>query len=71
MSDLIQTVDKPTDRCGYILDWILHRRDDEILQTTLVSYELTSDHFTMVCDLNFVSTMATTIVHLQKEFTLS
>ena len=54
MFDLIQTVDKPTHRCGHILDWILHRRDDEILQTTHVSHELTSDHFTIVCDLDLL-----------------
>ena len=52
--DLMQTVDKPTHRCGYILDWILHRRKDEILQTTHVSHQLTSDHFTIVCDLDLV-----------------
>ena len=37
MFDLMQTVHKPTHRCGHILDWILHRRDDEILRTTHVS----------------------------------
>ena len=33
------------------MDWILHRRDDDILQTTHASHELTSDHFTIVSDL--------------------
>ena len=45
MFNLIQTVDKPTHRCGHIINWILHRCDDEILQTTHVSHELTSDYF--------------------------
>ena len=48
----MQTVDKPTHRCGHILDWLLHRRDDEILRKTHVSHQLTSDHFTIVCDLD-------------------
>ena len=52
MFDLMQTVDNPTQRCGHILDWILHRRDDDILRTTHVSHQLTSDHFTIVCDLD-------------------
>ena len=55
MFNLIQTVDKPTHRCvRHILDWILHRRDDEILQTTHVSHELTCDHFTIVCGLDLL-----------------
>jgi len=52
MFDLMQNVDKPTHRCGHILDWILHRRKDDILRTTHVSHQLTSDHFTIVCDLD-------------------
>ena len=49
---LRQTVDKPTHRCGHILHWILHTRDDDILRTTHVSRQLISDHFSMVCDLD-------------------
>ena len=48
----MQTVDKPTHRCGHILDWILHRRNDDILRTIHVSHQLTSDHFTIVCNLD-------------------
>ena len=55
MFDLIQTVDKPIHRCGHILDWILHRRDYEIIQTTHVSHELTSDHFTIICGLDLLA----------------
>ena len=67
MFDLMQTVDKPTHRCGHILDWILHRRDDDILRTTHVSHQLTSDHFTIECDLKLVCTKPTTNVQLQKK----
>ena len=55
MFDLMQTVDKPTHRCGHILDWILHRHDDELLQTKHVSHQLTSDHFIIVCDLDLLN----------------
>ena len=52
MLDLMHTIDKPTHRCGHILDWILHRHGDDILQTTHISHQLTSDHFTIICDLD-------------------
>ena len=56
MFELMQTVDKPTHRYEHIFDWILHRCNDDILRTTHVSRQLTSDHFTIVCDLDlFVS----------------
>ena len=51
MFDLMQTIDKPTHRCGHILDWILHRRDDDILRITHISHQLTSDHFNIDLDL--------------------
>ena len=52
MFDLMQTIDKPMHRCGHISHWILHRCDDDILQTTHVSHQLTSNHFTIICDLD-------------------
>ena len=52
MFDLMQTVDKPTHRCGHILDWILHIRDDNILRTTHVSHQFISDHFIIICDMD-------------------
>ena len=36
----MQTFDKPTHRCGHIIDWILHRYDDDNIQTTHVSHQL-------------------------------
>ena len=54
MFNLIQSVNKPTQICEHILDWILHRRDDEILQTTHVSHELTSDHFIIIFDFDLL-----------------
>ena len=67
MFDIMQTVDKRTHRCGYILDWILHRHDDKILRTTRVSHQLTSDHFTIVCNLDLFVPSPTTNVQLQKK----
>ena len=52
MFDLMQTVDKPTYMCGQFLDWILHRRDNGILQTTHVSHQFIADHCTIICDLD-------------------
>ena len=63
----MQTIDKPTHRCGHILGWILHRHDDDILQTTHVSHQLTSDHFTIVCDLDlFVPNLPPTFICKRK-----
>ena len=45
MFDLMQTIDKPTHRCGHILDWILHRRDDEIKCVDLTPSDYTINSF--------------------------
>ena len=67
MFDLMQTVDKSTHICEHILDWILHRRNDDIFQTKQVSHQFTSDHFTMVCDLDlFVPSPPPTFMCIRK-----
>ena len=47
-----QSVNEPTQDSGHILDWIMFRPLDRILQSTAVTHALTSDHFCVVCDLN-------------------
>ena len=65
MFDLMQTVDKPTHRCGHILDWILYRCNDDILRTTRFSSTYIRPlHYRM--RLGF-ATKLTTNVHLQKK----
>ena len=50
--NLKQSVNQPTRKLGHILDWFLSRPDDNILQSTLVSHELASDHLCNVCHLD-------------------
>ena len=63
MFDLMQTVDKPTHRCGHILDWILHRRNSPN-NTCFSSTYIRPLHYRM--RLGFVCTKPTN-VHLQKK----
>ena len=46
--NLAQSVNLPTHAHGHILDWIIYRPDDEILVSSSVSNELTSDHFALL-----------------------
>ena len=38
---------------GHFLDWIIHRQSDDLLQSTIVSHLLTSDHISVTCTLRF------------------
>jgi exonuclease III len=50
--DLTQTVSEATHRSGHIIDWVLHRESDQLVQSTCVSLDLSSDHYTVMCELN-------------------
>ena len=47
-----QFVNVPTHKKGHTLDWVMARLDDDIVLSSEVSHELTSDHSTVVCKLN-------------------
>ena len=47
----IQSVSQPTHKKNHILDWVMHRPDDHIVQSVLVSHALASDHFCVLFDL--------------------
>ena len=49
---MAQSVNLPTHTHGHILDWIIYRPDDNILVSSSVSNELTSDHFALLCSLD-------------------
>ena len=42
---LVQVIDKPTHRCGYIIDWVIVRPDDDIHIKSTVTDSLESDHY--------------------------
>ena len=42
---LVQVVNKPTHRCGHIIDWVIVRPDDDIHKKYTVTDSLESDHY--------------------------
>ena len=42
---LVQVINKPTHRCGHIIDWVIVRPDDDIHRKSTVTYSLESDHY--------------------------
>ena len=42
---LVQVINKPTHRCGHIIDWIIVRPDDDIHRKYTVTDSLESDHY--------------------------
>ena len=50
--NLCQSVTTPTHRSGHILDWVVHRKDDETLLSTTISPTLQSDHYSVLTQLN-------------------
>ena len=43
--NLVQVINKPTHRCGFIIDWIIIRHDDDIPRKSTVADSLESDHY--------------------------
>ena len=42
---LVQVINKPTHRCGHIIDWVIVRPDDDIYRKSTVTDSLESDHY--------------------------
>ena len=42
---LVQVINKPTHRCGHIIDWVIVRLDDDIHRKSTVTDSLESDHY--------------------------
>ena len=42
---LVQIINKPTHRCGHIIDWVIVRPDDDIYRKSTVTDSLESDHY--------------------------
>ena len=43
--NLVQVINKPTHRCGYIIDWVIVRPDDDINKKYTVTDSLESAHY--------------------------
>ena len=66
MFNLVQSVSTPTHRCGHTLDWILYRPEDDIMRTTSVSHELTSDHLSNISELDLSVQKAAPVTILKR-----
>ena len=42
---LVQLINKPTHRCGHIIDWVIVRPDDDIHRKSTATDSLESDHY--------------------------
>ena len=42
---LVQVINKPTHRCGHIIDWVIVRPDDDIHRKSIATDSLESDHY--------------------------
>ena len=45
LHSLVQVNNKPTHRCGHIIDWVIVRPDDDIHRKSTVADSLESDHY--------------------------
>ena len=43
--NLIQVINKPTQKCGHIIDWVVVRPDEDIYKKSTVTDLLESDHY--------------------------
>ena len=43
--NVVQVINKPTHRCGHIIDWVIVRPDDDINEKSTVTDSLESDHY--------------------------
>ena len=43
--NLVQVINKPTHRCGHIIDWVIVRPEDDIHRKSTVTDSLESDHY--------------------------
>ena len=50
--NLRQSVTTPTHRSGHILDWVIHRKDDDTLLSATTGPTLQSDHCSVLTQLN-------------------
>ena len=45
LNGLVQVINKPTHRCGHIIDWVIVRPDNDIHRRSTVTDSLESDHY--------------------------
>ena len=56
----VHVINKPTHRCGHIIDWVIVRPDDDIHKKSTVTDSLESDHYCTKCYFNVSVSMPST-----------
>ena len=54
--NLVQVINKPTHRCGQIIDWVIVRSDEDIHKKSTVTDSLESDHY---CTKSYINVTVT------------
>ena len=52
LNNLVQVIDKPTHKCGHIIEWVVVLPDDVIHKKSTVTDSLESDHYCMKSNFN-------------------
>ena len=61
LHSLLQVINKPTHRCGHIIDWVIVRPDDDIHGKSTVTDSLESDHYCTKSYFNVSVSMPSTL----------
>ena len=59
--NLVQVINKPTHRCGHIIDWVIVRPDDDIHRKSTATDSLESDHYCTKSYFNVSVSMPSTL----------
>ena len=61
LNSLVQVINKPTHRCGHIIDWVIVRPNDDIHKKSIVTGSLESYHYCTKSYLNVSVSMPSTL----------
>ena len=61
LNSLVQVIDKPTHRCGHIINWVIARPDDDIHEKSTATDSLESDHYSTKSYFNVSVSMPSTL----------
>ena len=66
--NFVQVINKPTHKCGHIIDWVVVRPDDDIHIKSTVTCSLDSDHYCTISYFNVSFSKPSTIYRTVKNF---
>ena len=70
LHSLVQVINKPTHRCGHIIDWVIVRPDDDIHRKSIVTDSLETGHYCIKSYFNVSvsnpSTLYRTVINIDR-----